>query len=71
VTVNLSARAVTSLDEATAVTGETKTDTINRALQVYAYLLRETEKCEGRKGEIVFYMKDPDNEDGTLRTAVL
>ena len=38
VTVNLTPRAVRALDQAVALTGDTKTDTINRALQVYAYL---------------------------------
>jgi len=38
VTVNLTARAAQALDQAAELTGDSKTDTINRALQVYAYL---------------------------------
>jgi hypothetical protein len=38
VTVNLSPRSVAALDSLVELTQETKTDSINRALQVYAYL---------------------------------
>ncbi len=38
VTVNLNARASDALDQVSELTGETKTDAINRALQVYALL---------------------------------
>jgi hypothetical protein len=38
VTVNLVARASQALQSASDLTGDSKTDTINRALQVYAYL---------------------------------
>ena len=38
VTVNLIARASRALQLASDLTGDTKTDTVNRALQVYAYL---------------------------------
>lgn len=38
VTVNLTPRAARALELATELTGDTKTDTINRALQVYAFL---------------------------------
>lgn len=38
VTVNLSARASRALEIATGLTGESKTDAINRALQIYAFL---------------------------------
>lgn len=37
VTVNLVPRASKALQLAVELTGDTKTDTINRALQVYAY----------------------------------
>jgi hypothetical protein len=37
-TVNLVRRAVRALDIATDTTGENRTDTVNRALQVYAYV---------------------------------
>jgi hypothetical protein len=36
VTVNLTPRAIAALERACRATGDTKTDTINRALQVYA-----------------------------------
>lgn len=38
VTVNLTPRAVRALHQAVSLTGDSKTDTINRALQLYAYL---------------------------------
>jgi hypothetical protein len=38
VTVNLTPRAAAALELATEVTGDSKTDTINRAIQIYAYL---------------------------------
>jgi len=44
VTVNLTSRAVAALEQVTAITGETKTDAINRALQVYALLHRMQEE---------------------------
>jgi len=38
VTVNLAARASRALDQVVDLTGDSKTDAINRALQVYAYI---------------------------------
>lgn len=38
VTVNLIARASRALQRVSDLTGDTKTDSINRALQVYAYI---------------------------------
>lgn len=38
VTVNLTRRSARALERAVGVTGDSKTDTVNRALQVYAYL---------------------------------
>lgn len=38
VTVNLIPRASRALEQAGRLTGDSKTDTINRAIQVYAYL---------------------------------
>lgn len=43
VTVNLTARASRALELATDLTGDTKTDTINRALQIYAFLEEVTQ----------------------------
>jgi hypothetical protein len=40
-TVNLVERAVNSLALAAGITGDSKTDTVNRALQAYAYFLHE------------------------------
>jgi hypothetical protein len=48
ITVNLTGRASRALDLATELTGDTKTDTVNRALQVYAYL----EQITARGGSI-------------------
>jgi hypothetical protein len=44
VTVNLTARASTALELVTKLTGDSKTDTINRALQVYALIEQVTAK---------------------------
>jgi hypothetical protein len=38
VTVNLTMRSARALEAATKLTGDSKTDTINRALQIYAFL---------------------------------
>jgi hypothetical protein len=43
VTVNLTARASRALEIATALTSLNKTDTINRAIQIYSYLEEITE----------------------------
>ncbi|MEU3558531.1 hypothetical protein [Kitasatospora sp. NPDC006786] len=41
-TVNLTARASKALEELVELTGDSKTDSINRALSVYAYIERIT-----------------------------
>jgi hypothetical protein len=38
ITVNLTSRSSAALELAVAICGDTKTDTINRAIQIYAYL---------------------------------
>jgi hypothetical protein len=38
VTVNLTQRSSRALQQASELTGDSKTDTINRALQIYAFL---------------------------------
>ncbi|PKW18603.1 hypothetical protein [Saccharopolyspora spinosa] len=38
VTVNLTPRALQALGEVAEITGDSKTDTINRALQLYAFV---------------------------------
>lgn len=57
VTVNLTARASRALDQAAKITGDTKTDTINRALQVYAYLEQIT-----NDGGVIYVRESPDGE---------
>lgn len=42
VTVNLVPRAVDALNAAAEQTGDSRTDTVNRALQMYALLVRDT-----------------------------
>jgi hypothetical protein len=55
VTVNLTERSVRAMRLAAELTGDTKTDTINRALQVYAYI----EHVISRGGS-VFARESPD-----------
>jgi hypothetical protein len=40
VNVSLAPKAEVALDEAKALSGHTTTDTVNRALQVYAFMLQ-------------------------------
>jgi hypothetical protein len=62
VTVNLTARASQALQNAADLTGDSKTDTINRALLVYSYLMGVTEN----EGDI--YVREPkDNEARLLK----
>jgi hypothetical protein len=58
VTVNLTPRSVTALDSAVARTGDSRTDTINRALQVYDLVLELLERGDGRS----LRLKHPDGE---------
>ena len=46
VTVNLVPRASAALNEAADTTGDNRTDTVNRAIQVYAFIVRAM--AEGR-----------------------
>jgi len=57
VTVNLSVKARSSLQEITELTGHTKTDAINRALVVYAEIERMV-----AKGGAVFCREDRDGD---------
>lgn len=57
VTVNLTAKGAAALTELMHLTGDTKTDVINRALGVYAYL--ETVDQEGGK----VYVRENDQSD--------
>jgi hypothetical protein len=49
VTVNLIARASRALQRVVEITGDSKTDALNRAIQVYAYL----EEVEANGGDIL------------------
>ncbi len=40
VTVNLTPRSSKALEEVVGLTGDSKTDSINRAIQIYAYIER-------------------------------
>jgi hypothetical protein len=62
VTVNLTPRSSKALREAVELTGDTKTDAINRALQIYAFL-------EGvwSSGGSVYVRQSPDSEPELLR----
>lgn len=43
VTVNLTPRAYEALKQAEKLTGDSRTDTINRAIHVYAYIMNITQ----------------------------
>jgi hypothetical protein len=58
VTVNLIGRASRALEIATELTGDSKTDTINRALQIYAYM----EQVTARGGSIYVREAADDSE---------
>ena len=47
VTVNLTPRSVAALERTTRLTGDSKTDTINRALQIYALVYEMAERDNG------------------------
>jgi hypothetical protein len=53
VTANLVQRSVTALNAASSITGDNRTDVINRSLQIYSYLMKVLEE-----GKLVF-VKDP------------
>uniref|UniRef100_UPI003F49B1E8 hypothetical protein n=1 Tax=Actinoplanes sp. CA-151224 TaxID=3239904 RepID=UPI003F49B1E8 len=59
-TINLVRRAVRALEIATEETGDNRTDTFNRAIQVYAYIVK-AEK-EGKS----LYLVGPDGEKERL-----
>ena len=50
-------RAVAALNDAADLSGDTRTDVLNRAVQVYAFILKE--QAEGRRLALV-------DEDGTI-----
>lgn len=57
VTVNLTPRASKALEQVVERTGDTKTDTINRALQVYAFVEKTLQE-----GGSVYTRRTPDGE---------
>jgi hypothetical protein len=62
VTVNLTVRASRALEEAAKLTGDSKTDTINRALQIYAYLEQVTQG-----GGALYVRESPDKEPQLIK----
>ncbi len=56
VTVNLTKRSVEALDALVESTGETKTDAINKALQVYAFIQQQLDSGGA------LYVKDADSD---------
>jgi hypothetical protein len=62
VTVNLTSRSAEALARAMAITGESKTNVINKAVKVYAFIQEQIEAGG------VLYVRDPDsNEAERLR----
>jgi hypothetical protein len=62
VTVNLTTRSSHALDEVVRLTGDSKTDSLNRAIQIYAYI----EQVLQAGGSI--YVRDaPDSEPERLK----
>ncbi len=57
VTVNLTPRSCQALDQAMKLTRDSQTDTINRAIQVYAYIVNITEN----RGTL--YVRDDGSDD--------
>jgi hypothetical protein len=62
VTVNLTPRSSKALEEVVQLTGDSKTDTINRAIQIYAYI-------EGvlHSGGSISVRETPDQEPERLK----
>ena len=57
VTVNLTSQSSRALEIAAQLTGDTKTDTINRAVQLYAYLEQVTQD-----GGAIYVQESADDE---------
>jgi len=66
VTVNLTVRAARALNQAAELTGDSKTDTINRALQIYAYLEQIT-----HNGGAIYVRETPDGEPQLIKMFLL
>lgn len=68
ITFQTTRRSSAALAEAMELVGDNKTDTLNRAVILYALLARATaEREKARPGEIVFYLTDPTDPDATER----
>lgn len=67
ITFGPSPRATEALAAAQEMAGDNQTDTINRALVVYARLLQETRVREPKaaKGSVIVYLTDKDDPDST------
>jgi hypothetical protein len=61
ITVNLNEKASHALENAVQMTGDTKTDTINKALQLWA-LLQDLHRRGGAA-----YLREPDGEQERIR----
>lgn len=57
VTVNLTPRSVASLDRLVEITGDSKTDSINKSLQIYAYIQQLLQSGGA------LYVREPDSEE--------
>lgn len=57
VTVNLAPRASDALEQLSRITGESKTDSINKALQLFAYL----QQVQSEHGAI--YVREPGSKE--------
>jgi hypothetical protein len=57
ITVNLTPRASAALEQAVKLTGDSKTDTLNRAIQVYAYIMNVTQNS----GDV--YVRDKGHDE--------
>ncbi len=57
ITVNLTPRAQEALEQAVKLTRDSKTDTLNRAIQVYAYLVNITQN----EGEV--FVRDAGHDE--------
>lgn len=62
VTVNLTPRGARALEEAVALTGDNKTDTVNRALQFYNFI----EQAVSAGGDLLL-RRSPDAEPELVR----
>jgi hypothetical protein len=57
ITVNLAIRTSEALDQLTRITGDSKTDTVNKALQVFAYL-QQIQRDDG-----AIYVREPGSNE--------